>query len=209
MKSSPAIKMYLAFGAAVVWFALILQFIVSLKAGDYDFLSTIKLYLSFFTITTNIIVAICFTTIILFSKTKLGDFFSKPSTQTAITVYIVVVGIIYNVLLRGLLRPVGWARVADELLHVVNPLIFLGFWMLFVNKQTLQYRDAFSWLLYPLAYIIFIVIRGCLINQYPYPFINVVDLGYPKALINAFGCLFLFWILSLLLIWVGKKLAKS
>ncbi|MCX2475433.1 Pr6Pr family membrane protein [Pedobacter sp. MC2016-05] len=200
--------MYLTFGAAVVWFALVLQFIVSLKAAEYDFLSTTELYLSFFTITTNITVAICLTTIILFSKTKLGVFFSQPSTQTAITVYIVVVGIIYNVLLRGLLSPVGWARVADELLHVVNPLIFLGFWMLFVNKQTLQYKAAFVWLLYPLAYIMFIVIRGYLINQYPYPFINVVDLGYPKALANAFGCLFLFWILSLLLIWVGKKLAK-
>jgi len=208
MKSPPALKIYLATGTIIVWFALILQYAISLKAAHYDFLSTSKAYLSFFTVTTNIIVAICFSAMSFASRSKLGLFLAKPATITAITVYIVVVGIIYNVLLRGLLHPIGWARVADELLHVVNPLVFLGFWIFFVNKQTLQYKHAFAWLLYPMIYIIFIVIRGYFINQYPYPFINVVELGYPKAILNAFFCLIVFYILSIFLIWIGKKLAR-
>jgi len=44
-----------------------------------------------------------------------------------------------------------------------------------------------------------------LIGQYPYPFINVVDLGYPKAIINATVVLIIFYLLSLFLIFIAKK----
>ncbi|RZL22319.1 MULTISPECIES: Pr6Pr family membrane protein [Pedobacter] len=209
MKSSPATKIYIAIGTAIVWFALVLQFIVSLKAANYDFWTTTKLYLSFFTVTTNILLGICFGSVLLLSNHRIGKFFTKSSTITALTVYILVVGLIYNVLLRGLVLPVGWARVADEMLHVVTPVIFLVFWILFVDKSNLQYKDAFSWLIYPMAYIIFVVVRGYFIHEYPYPFVNVINLGYPQAILNAFFCVLLFYVLSILLIWLGKKLHKN
>lgn len=209
MNRNSVIKAYELIAVIIVWFALVLQFEISLKLLSGNYFETLKIYFSFFTITTNIIVAICLTSLLFFRNSKTGNFFAKPSTVTAITVYIVVVGLIYNILLRGLLLPTGWARVADELLHVVNPLLFLGFWILFVDKYNLDYRSALSWLIYPIVYIIFIVIRGYLIDLYPYPFINVVNLGYPTAILNAFFCLVLFWLLSILLIWIGKVTSKN
>ena len=195
--------------AIVVWFSLALQFRVSLHLLNNDYAATLKVFLSYFTVLTNIMVALCFTCLSFVKRTESGHLFTQASTLTAITIYIVVVGLIYNITLRGLASPVGWARLADELLHVVSPLIFLFFWIFFVKKSTLQYRQAITWLTYPLLYVVFIVVRGYLINKYPYPFIDVAQLGYPKAILNAIVILFVFWLLSLLFIFIGKKIVKA
>jgi len=195
--------------AILVWFSLGLQFGVSLALSGGDYLATLKVFLSYFTVTTNIIVAICFTWLSFFKQGRSDHLFTKSSTLTAITVYIVVVGLIYNVMLRGLILPTGWARAADELLHVVSPLVFLIFWLFFVKKSNLQYKQAITWLIYPLLYVVFVVIRGYLINKYPYPFIDVVQLGYPKAILNAIIVILIFWLLSLLFIFIGNKTEKA
>ena len=205
MADISAKKAFTIFSALIVWLALLIQFKVSLKLANGDYVATIKLLLSFFTILTNLLVAICFTVVSFLPKRRIGIFFSKTSTTTALTVYILVVAIIYNLLLRGLLSPVGWARVSDELLHVVSPLIFLVFWVFFVEKSGLRYSSAIRWLIYPMLYIFFILIRGYFVHNYPYPFIDVVTLGYTKALINASMIVIFFWLLSLLLIFIGKK----
>lgn len=202
-------KPFVIGAAIIVWFSLALQFCVSLQLLNNDFSATLKVFLSYFTVLTNIIVAICFTRLSFVKPAESGNLFTQGSTLTAITIYIVVVGLIYNITLRGLASPVGWARLADELLHVVSPLIFLFFWIFFVRKSTLQYKQAITWLVYPLIYVVFIVIRGSLINKYPYPFIDVVQLGYPKAILNAIVIMFVFWLLSLLLIFIGKKTVKA
>ncbi|WP_316738025.1 Pr6Pr family membrane protein [Pedobacter aquatilis] len=175
-----------------------------MKSGDI--IATMAIFLSYFTVLTNILCAICLTSILLFNKSILGKFFSKPSTITAITIYILVVGIIYNVSLRGLVELHGLHATANELLHVINPLLFLGFWLLFVDKSELRYKQAFVWLIYPLCYVLMTIIRGAMIQEYPYPFINVVTLGYPKAILNTLIILVIFWMLSLIFIFIGKKL---
>ncbi|PWS32354.1 Pr6Pr family membrane protein [Pedobacter paludis] len=209
MNSLTGKKIFIMLAALIAWFAISLQFNISLKLLNGDYSATIKLFMSFFTVTTNIIIAICFATLWLFEESSLGKFFSKPKTLTAITVYISVVGLVYNAVLRGLVSPMGWARVADELLHVVDPLIFIAFWIFYVDKSKLEYRDAKLWMIYPLLYVIFIVIRGAIIGQYPYPFINVTDLGYPKAIINALVVVVIFYLLSIFLIFIGKKITEK
>jgi len=208
MKSSISAKIYVAIATVIFWFSIVLQFALSLKLADYNYTETLKEFLSYFTITTNIIAALCFTTLCFFKSTILGNFFAKPRILTAITVYMAVVGLIYNTMLRGLILLTGWPRLADELLHVINPIIVLIFWIFFVDKTALQYRSVLNWLIYPLLYVIFTVIRGYFINRYPYPFINVVKLGYPTAIFNATIIMFLFWLLSCLMIFIGKKTAR-
>jgi len=40
------------------------------------------------------------------------------------------------------------------------------------------------WEIYPVIYGIYIILRGELIDKYPYPFFDVNVIGYPKALFN-------------------------
>ncbi len=199
-------KIYALIAAIVIWFALCLQFNLSLRLKNGNVISTLALFLSYFTVLTNILCGICLTSIVLFHGKSLGKFFSKSSTITAITIYILVVGLIYNVALRGLVQLKGWRIVADELLHVINPLLFLGLWVFFVEKSALKYQQTFNWLIYPLCYVVMTIIRGSVINEYPYPFINVVELGYPKALLNTFIIMIVFWLLSMLFVFIAKRL---
>ncbi|RZL59108.1 MAG: hypothetical protein EOO93_16125 [Pedobacter sp.] len=208
MKSQSG-KIYTIISAIIIWFALCLQFKLSLALKDGDVVSTLALFLSYFTVLTNILCALCLTAILLFKNDGLGRFFSKPSTITAITIYILVVGLIYNLALRGLVQLNGWDAIANELLHVINPLLFLGLWLFFVDKSELNYKQAFGWLIYPLSYVLITAIRGAMIQEYPYPFINVVKLGYPKAILNTLIIMVVFWLLSLLFIFLGRRLQSK
>jgi len=200
-------KIYLTVAVIFLWFAICLQFNLSLQTSG-NVLATLKIILPFFTVLSNILCAIALTAILIFKNSGIGRFFASSSTRAAVTVYIVVVGLIYNLALRGLETPTGWNSVANELLHVVNPLVVLAYWIFFAKKSNLEYKNALVWLIYPVLYVIMIVVRGALLNKYPYPFINVVALGYPKALLNTLIILIVFYAVSLLFIFAGKKPSK-
>lgn len=208
MKFALIEKIYLTVAVIFLWFAICLQFNLSLQTSG-NVLATLKIILPFFTVLSNILCAIALTAILLFKDSGIGRFFASSSTRAAVTIYIVIVGLIYNLALRGLEMPTGWNSVANELLHVVNPLLVLAYWIFFANKSNLEYKNAWAWLIYPVLYVIMIVVRGALLNKYPYPFINVVTLGYPKALLNTLIILIVFYVVSLLFILVGKKLCKA
>ena len=46
-------------------------------------------------------------------------------------------------------------------------------------------RDPVRWLAYPVAYLVYALTRGAFDDWYPYFFIDVVSLGYPRVLMNA------------------------
>ena len=136
-------------GAFLGWSSLIFQFYLILANRQASVPETIIRYFTFFTILTNLLVALCFTFLLLDPHSRAGKFFSSASTLTAITTYIILVGIVYNVVLRFLWNPQGLQKLVDELLHTVNPLLFLLFWILFVPKTGLQWRSVFVWLILP------------------------------------------------------------
>ncbi len=187
------------------WFALITQFYLIIINRTVPVTETIIRYFSFFTILTNFIVAIAFTFFLSERKSQWKVFFSKKSIQTSITVYILIVGIVYNVILRFLWQPKGLQFITDELLHTVVPLLCFIFWWKYVSSKRLQWRNAFPWLGYPLLYIFYTLIHGAISGFYPYPFINVTEIGYEKVIINSALLAFGFLIISWLLIGISKK----
>ncbi len=185
------------------WFALISQFYLIILNRTVSIGETIIRYFSFFTILTNLLVALCFTFILLAKKIKSAYFLGKR-TLTAVTVYIIIVGLVYNLILRFLWNPEGLQFIVDELLHSVIPLLCFIFWWLNVSREKLEWKDAFPWLLYPLLYILYSLVHGRISNYYPYPFIDVNTLGYKQVAINSIllaGC---FWVVSCILIAITK-----
>jgi len=191
-------------GAAIGWFAIIAQFYLIITNRVVSVPATIFRFFSYFTIDTNILVALCFTFIFLGSKSRLGKLFSKPTTITALTVYIIIVGIVYNTILRLTWNPQGLQMIVDEILHTVIPVFFILFWVIFVPTEGLKYKQAFSWLIYPLAYMLYAVIHGAITKFYPYIFVDVTRHGYGKVISNAGLILFAIFVLSLILIATGK-----
>lgn len=185
------------------WFSLFAQFYLVIKDADNLWESVLRFF-SYFTILTNLLVSVCCTVLLFNSNTRLKNFFSKASTLTAITVYILVVALIYNLVLRKLWQPHHLQEIVDEMLHVVNPVLFLFFWIFFVPKQSLKWSYAAIWLVYPVAYMIYTLIKGAVTKFYPYPFIDITAIGLYNALRNGLLVLLTFYILSLLLIAIGK-----
>jgi len=208
MTNQSSVKIYAAIGAVISWLALLLQLYLIIINRLASVPETIIRYFSFFTILTNILVAISFTLVYLKGITPKSSFFTTPKVLTATGVYITIVGLIYNVILRFQWAPEGWAKLADELLHTLIPIGFIIFWLLFVPKQNIQWKNILPWLLYPLLYIIYTLLRGPSAKWYPYPFVDVINLGYNKVFINSAMVCTVFIFFSLLFVGIAKLVSK-
>ncbi len=192
----------------VCWATVIGQLVLMIINRQTDLLETMVRFFSFFTILTNSLVAIYFTVRVVEKPIFLRSLLNKAGGLTAITVYILVVGMVYQVLLRSLWTPVGMQRLVDELLHTFIPAFMLFYWFFFENKAVLKFSMIGKWLLYPLTYLVFILVRGAFSDFYPYPFVQVNELGYQQVLINSFFVAVFFIFLSGLLIQIAKISAK-
>ena len=110
-------RIYAAVGALLGWFALTLQLylmLVQSPPGTAAVLAAVITFISFFTILTNLLVALVFTAVALPAETAWGRFFSSPSMQAGAAVYIAIVGMVYRLLLRQLWNPQGAQWVAGR-----------------------------------------------------------------------------------------------
>ena len=195
-------------GAVTAWVAVLLQLYLMLQNRTETVGETLIRFFSFFTILTNILVAVCLTSVVVRDKRK-EDFFSSPITLSAITVYILIVGLVYNLVLRSTWSPQGLQMLVDELLHAVIPVFVFVFWLLFVRKDELKGGIVYRWLLFPFAYLIFILLRGSSSGFYPYPFINVPVIGYTKVINNTLILMGVFLLFSFLLVGLAKLLLRK
>lgn len=200
-KTSVAKKIYESISAIIIWFALILQFYLST--------GTVINYFSYFTILSNLLVAISFTSSLLFPYSHPGQFFSKLSVQSAILLYIFIVALVYNTVLRGIVNLNGWGWVVDNLLHVVTPVIYIIYWLIFKSRGKLYWRDGLYWIYFPLLYLIYSMIRGAIVHWYPYPFLNADQHSYPKVLINIGVMISVFFISGIILIAITHLFKKE
>ena len=196
-------------GLAVLgWAGLTIQlyliFFARLSIGA-SLLGGLVSFFSYFTILTNTLVATVLTCAVTERESAARRWFLQPWVSSGIAVSIAVVGLAYSILLRHLWHPEGWQFVADELLHDVMPLLFLGYWWCCVPKGTLRLRHLPLWLIYPLVYFIYALLRGHLLGAYAYPFIDVAVLGYPQVLANAGGILVGFVLVGLLIIGLDRR----
>jgi len=208
-QSAKTEQIFLALGALIVWFSVIAQFYLAIVNRQTPVSEAVIRFFSYFTIQTNILVATCFTILLLKPASGWGSFFSSPRVLTAICTYITFVGLTYNILLRQLWQPTGLQQLVDELLHSAIPIIFILYWLIFVSKAELQWKNALPWLIYPIAYLVYILIRGAASGNYPYPFIDVNELGYPRMFINDFGLIIAFLMLAQLFIFIAKFMSRN
>ena len=203
-KPAKAIKNYLIFVAILAWAGLAIQLYIIISNRVVSIPETIVRYFSYFTILSNILVALYSTYILLKPNCRLGKYFVRPNVVAAITLYITVVGITYNAVLRNLWSPKGLEMVGDELTHLIVPLSFLLYWLILVPKDELKWKDSFLWLIYPIVYFGWVITFGTLSGFYPYFFVNVTELGYNKVILNSGMLVIGFFLLSLLFIGIDK-----
>jgi len=107
----------------------------------------------------------------------------------SVAVYLLTVTLIYVLEFHGALESTGVRRIPDLALHFVLPFVFLLFWILLVPKGSLTWRTPFIIVVFPLAYLAYMLLRGGLTGVYSYPFLDASALGYPRVALNSVGLL--------------------
>jgi hypothetical protein len=197
-------RVYAALGALLGWFALALQLYLMLIQTPAAMLGAVITYFSFFTILTNFLVALVFTAAAVRPLSPWGQWVLRPSVQASTAVYIAIVGIVYQLLLRHLWNPQGAQWVADVLLHSVIPVGYVLYWWLFAPRDELSWKNAIGWLVYPGAYLVYTLARGAVSGFYPYPFVDVTALGYGGVLARAAGLMLVFLGMGLLIVAIAR-----
>ncbi len=186
--------------AVVAWFGVLLQLWLSINlalAKGRPALVGLVTYLGYFTILTNIFVAIVATAGSFRRPTRI---YRRPVVGCA-TAAIIIVGLGYHFLLREIWDPQGAQWVADTVLHYVVPVGALVHWFVFRDDGAARaWWPPLAWCWYPLLYFVYVMTRGEILHSYPYPFIDVTTLGYRQALINAGGFILGFIAVSYLLL---------
>ena len=190
--SRPGLAMFAAGIASIAWAALILQLWLTLGiviGQGRGVGMRLVVYFGFFTVLTNLLAAL-----VVFAHVAGPGFpghrrLSSPVTLTTAAAAITIVSLVYFLILRHVWKPQGLQFVVDAALHYAVPLLMVAFWALAVRPDTLKWRDA-PWLFaYPLAYLVYVFLRGEMFGLYPYEFVDVLKFGYSTALRNAGGML--------------------
>lgn len=205
-KLKPEILWMSLIGCLFAWTGIGIQLADMLQARQLSVLDSLIKFFSYFTILTNLLVAVYFSTIVFAPSSNLSHFFRKHTSSTAIAVYILVVGIIYNISLRQIWTFTGWSRVGNELLHTITPLYFLLYWLFKTEKEKLSFKAILYWMIYPLSYLVYTLIRGTIVKSYPYPFVDVNTIGYPGVILNCCIVATLFFILFAVFIVISNRL---
>ena len=189
--------------AVLAWSTVALQLWLSIRlslAHGKSIGDGILEYLGYFTILTNIFVALVLAVPLLAPSSPLGRVLARAQVRACATASIVLVSIGYHILLRNVWTPGSLSWLAVVLLHYGVPSLFLLYWLLVLPKQRLAWWSPLAWCLYPIAYFAYTLLRGVILNTYPYSFFDVNKLGYERSLQNALGLLLLFIIIGAVLV---------
>jgi hypothetical protein len=198
--------------AIFTWIVLIAQLaiisIIKGLAGDSFFEAFIN-FLSFFPVETNLAVAIILTIPMVLKSGKVNEFFASNGVRAMVVVYSFMVVMIFDLVLQDLWEAEGLQFLLNYLMHKVIPIFYIIYWFNDRPRAQLQYSYSFVWLIAPVIYLTTTLIRGHFTGYYPYPFIDVERIGMATVIYNSVGMLFLFWISSLILVWIDHTTKKT
>lgn len=101
------------------------------------------------------------------------------------TAYLIVVGVIYNVLVPGTGSAPPWVSV---LLHVIFPLLVALDWLLVGDRHPLPWRLLWVLLPYPLIWLVVVLVRGATDGWVPYGFL-LPERGPVSLILHILGLL--------------------
>ena len=165
-------------------------------------------FFSFFTIQSNIIaVAAQFLLVLVPSERRLPWF---DGVRSAAVLYMAITGIVFALLLAGLQEELQTTTPwVDFVVHKLMPVVLVADWLVDPPRHRLPWWTVLAWLAYPFAWITYTLVRGEIVDWYPYPFVDVSKLGYGGVLGRSVGLAVGFAAAGAALLWLGNRRAPD
>lgn len=194
-------RVYFILFGALDLLALLTAFIYSL-----NFLVE---FFSYFTVLSNILITFVFLSLGLKGINR-----GKKAKNTNVlygpaVLYMTITGVVFWTLLHGgagHLQRLPWVNIT---LHGITPIVAFVGWILFPTTAKISYSSVFYWLLFPLLFVFYTLLRGPFVNWYPYVILNPGKVGGYEGvgkyvLIIIAGA----YITGLILVFIRRKLRQ-
>lgn len=156
----------LLFGVVTI-FAVGYQLWVNYDNGN----SKVVNYFSFFTIQSNVIAAAVLLTGASGAAFVVRPTFSWDIVRGAAAIYMTLTFIVYGLLLTGEDLQVAEPWV-NNTLHRIVPIVMIIDFLIRPLYHRITFRQALIWTIFPIAWLVYTIIRGIAIDWYPYPFLD-------------------------------------
>ena len=216
-------KPWFVFNAAVAWLGLSVSFILT-STGMYPSQSTdasqigyanadgaagalgrIVDWLGYFTIWSNIIVAIVLT---LLALNPHRDSPLLRVLRIDTLMMISITGIIYAAIIAPYVTNRGWEHLSNALVHQITPIVTILVFIIAGPRGWFNVKAVFAALIVPIVYVIYTLIRGAVIGAYPYSFFNVAKYGYTAVLINVIAIAIFGLILAFIFMGIDRLMMR-
>lgn len=188
-------------------------------ADGRDAATTAVNFFSFFTILANISTALVMAWAVVWF---FGDEDASPEPRSlalaiaAVSTYMIITGIVYNVLLRYIVLPQGGEPIwwSNEILHVVAPLFLLADVFVAPRRRPLRWSAIGAIVVFPIVWVVYTLIRGPLTTSpitgdpwwYPYPFLNPNNPGgYPSVAAYVAGISVAIALIAVFVVWMSRR----
>ncbi|HXG25362.1 MAG TPA: Pr6Pr family membrane protein [Candidatus Binatia bacterium] len=182
--------------------AIVIQAMTLVDAGRLDLVN----FLSFFTIQSNLIAIAAL--LILAARTPGPRPRWLEWLRGAATVYLTITFFVVILLLQGIDVGLQLAWV-DFVLHKLTPIVIVADWLLDPPTVRLTRRDALGWLIYPLVWLGYTMVRGALVDWYPYPFLNPANGGDAQVAVTSLVILAAGTVVCLFFAWLGNRVGGN
>lgn len=171
MDRRAALGLFRAVVAIVVIAAVAYQAWLIIQSGLFRPLR----FFAFFTILSNLFGALVWLWLAIrwrARRTRTDDLL-----RGAATLYLVITFVVVVLLLQGAELNLSNAAV-DVVVHKLFPVLILIDWIVDPPETDLRMSDVALWLVFPVVWLAFTLIRGALDGWYPYPFLDPDNGGY-------------------------------
>lgn len=202
---------------ALTWLGLLcglgglgLQFMLSMQgafANGRDFPGFLGHFFAFYTILSNVILVLIYLAEIAPTASRLR-LFRSPVTRGMMAANIALVSLYVFFVLRHLSVLTGLLQLADTFLHYICPVLYLLWWIAQPHGK-LRWANLPLMLLPTLVYFIYVMARGVWVQEYPYPFMNALELGYGAVLFGALQMSVALAVLTAIVIALDQFLARN
>lgn len=193
---------------------------ISVQNG-WPVLGTVIDFFSYFTILSNTasVVTLVIGAVFAFSARRIDPPWFAV-LLLSVTTYMLITGIVYNLLLRNVpVAPgatVGWS---NEILHVWAPLFFLLDLLLGAGRRSLPWRSIGIVIVFPIVWVTYTLVRGPLVSNfrtdepywYPYPFLNphLQPWGYGGVALYVVGIAAAILVIATVAVGVGRRRGRG